>query len=82
MYLAQETFTSLLHDRAHWEFELFLMFIFDLVLGGLLWPFLRRHWNHHLDRDRREGNDKGHLWLAIKYYTYRIATFVTLYWRP
>ena len=49
-----ETFWSLLKDAAHWEFEIFLMVLFDLVLGGLLWPFLRKHWLHHAARDRRD----------------------------
>ena len=50
-----ETFMSLLHDPAHWGFELFLMLIFDVIIGGLAWPFIKRHWNHHVERDEREG---------------------------
>lgn len=50
-----ETFWFLLHDRAHWEFEMFLMIVFDGIVGALLWPLIRRHWKHHLDRDRAEG---------------------------
>lgn len=50
-----ETFWTLLHDPAHWEFEIFLMFVFDLLLGGLAWPFVKRHWNHHVTRDKRDG---------------------------
>ena len=34
--MIQETFGALLRDRAHWEFELFLMLIFDGLLAGLL----------------------------------------------
>lgn len=49
-----ETFMSLLRDRAHWEFELFLMALFDGLIGAILWPFARKHWRHHLERDRRE----------------------------
>lgn len=56
MIAEQETFWSLLHNAAHWEFELFLMAVFDGVLGGLLFPFVKRHWVHHIDRDKREGN--------------------------
>ena len=56
-----ETFWTLLHDSAHWEFEIFLMTIFDGVIGylgfRLFWPFIKRHWNHHVDRDKREGVD-------------------------
>jgi hypothetical protein len=42
-----ETFWQLLQDPAHWEFELFLMAVFDLLLGGLLWPILRNKWRSH-----------------------------------
>jgi hypothetical protein len=51
----QETFWTLLRDPAHWEFEIFLIIVFDLVLAGLLYPMIRRHWKHHKDRDKREG---------------------------
>lgn len=50
-----ETFWTLLQDKAHWEFEIFLMILFDLVLGGLLWPLIKKHWNHHIARDEKEG---------------------------
>ncbi len=55
-----ETFWTLLHDKAHWEFELFVgfveMLLFDGLIGLLLWPTIKKHWNHHIDRDRKEGN--------------------------
>ena len=50
-----ETFWTLLHDSAHWEFEIFLMVIFDGVIGMLFWPFLRKHWAHHVLRDKKES---------------------------
>jgi hypothetical protein len=50
-----ETFLSLLRDPAHWEFELFLMVVFDGLIGAVLWPWLRKHWVHHTDRDKREA---------------------------
>ena len=50
-----ETFWSLLQDPAHWEFEILLIFVFDLILAGILWPFVRKHWKHHKDRDKRDG---------------------------
>ena len=57
-----ETFNSLLHDRAHWEFELLVGFIEMLVLDGLIiglcWPFVRKHWQHHVDRDEIEEIEK------------------------
>jgi hypothetical protein len=59
MLVEQDTFMSLLRDKAHWEFELFLMVIFDMILGGLLlpwlWPFVRKHWKHHVARDKQAG---------------------------
>ena len=51
-----ETFRTLLTDPAHWEFELFLMLLFDGVVGCVLFPFVRKHWQHHVDRDAREQN--------------------------
>jgi hypothetical protein len=50
-----ETFIDLLKSAPHWEFEILLMVVFDLVLGAALLPFLRRHWSHHRERDKREG---------------------------
>jgi hypothetical protein len=51
---SQETFWTLLHDRAHWEFEIFLMLLFDGIIGVILWPFAKKHIEHHLARDRQE----------------------------
>jgi len=52
-----ETFWSLLRSTGHWEFEIFLMILFDLLLGGLLWPFLRKHWKHHVRRDEKDAQE-------------------------
>ena len=52
--IEHETFRTLLFDRAHWEFEIFVTLVFDGLVLGLLWPFIRRHWNHHLNRDARD----------------------------
>ena len=53
-----ETFWTLLHNGPHWEFELFVgfleMVVMDGLIGLLLWPFLKKHWAHHIARDRRE----------------------------
>lgn len=38
-----ETFTTLLKNPGHWEFELFLMFLQDVILGLLILPLARRH---------------------------------------
>ena len=37
-----ETFISLLHNAAHWEFEIFGQILFDVVLGMIIWPPLKR----------------------------------------
>ena len=52
-----ETFWTLLHDAAHWEFEIFLMLIFDVVIGALLWPFVKKHYDHHIARDKKEATN-------------------------
>ena len=52
-----ETFWSLLRDPAHWGVELVQTIVFDGIVGGLLWPLVRKHWRHHIERDEREGND-------------------------
>lgn len=63
-----ETFLSLLGDAAHWEFELFLMFIFDVIIGLLCWPFIKKHWKHHVESDAIHGFDDNpkpankHIW--------------------
>ena len=51
----QETFWTLLHDSAHWQFEIFLMVLFDGVIGMMLWPFVKKHWDHHIARDEKEN---------------------------
>lgn len=37
-----ETFWTLLRDKAHWEFEIFLMVVFDLFLAGAWRLFVRQ----------------------------------------
>ncbi len=54
-----ETFWTLLHDAAHWEFEIFLMLVFDGLVGAMLWPFIKKHWDHHVARDKREKTIAG-----------------------
>lgn len=39
--MEHETFWTLLHDGAHWEFELFLIFVFDVLISLIIWPFLK-----------------------------------------
>lgn len=51
--MEHETFRTLLFDAAHWEFELFLMFLFDVLLGLIIWPFLKKFMVHHQNDDDR-----------------------------
>ncbi len=48
-----ETFWTLLRDPAHWCFELFLMGLFDGVIGLLVWPWFSRALLHHQSDDRK-----------------------------
>ncbi len=50
-----ETFWTLLGNAAHWQFELFLMFLFDVVIGLILWPFVSKHIKHHFISDELHG---------------------------
>lgn len=54
-----ETFMDLVRSVPHWQFELMLgaieTVVIDVVIGLLVWPRVRKHWLHHLERDKREG---------------------------
>jgi hypothetical protein len=49
--MEQETFWTLLRDLPHWEFELFLMVIFDVIIGALIWPRIKKSLMHHKEDD-------------------------------
>ncbi|MBU2101256.1 hypothetical protein KKH05_00835 [Patescibacteria group bacterium] len=49
--MEHETFWTLATDLAHWEFELFLIILFDVVIGILLWPRLKKIFKHHESDD-------------------------------
>ncbi len=51
--MEQETFWTLLRDLPHWEFELFLIFIFDILIGVLIWPRLKKFTRHHEEDDNK-----------------------------
>ena len=55
MIIETETFWTLLRDKAHWEFEIFVSLVVDVVFVGLIWQRVKKHWNHHLARDKKEG---------------------------
>ena len=48
-----ETFWTLFTDLAHWEFELFLILPFDVLVGLLLWPWINKFILHHKSDDER-----------------------------
>ncbi len=49
--MEKETFWTLVTDIAHWEFEIFLMLIFDLLIGALIWPKIQAWFKHHKKDD-------------------------------
>ena len=54
-----ETFWDLLRDPAHWEFEIFLIIIFDVIIGFVIWPFVQKMLIHHKsDHERLEDLEK------------------------
>ncbi len=54
-----ETFFDLLKDPAHWEFEIFLIIIFDVIIGLVIWPFIRGALIHHKsDHERLEDLER------------------------
>ena len=52
-HMEHETFWTLFTDVAHWEFELFLIFLFDVLVGILVWPRVRKFLLHHKSDDER-----------------------------
>ncbi len=51
--MEHETFWTLVRDPAHWQFELFLIFLFDVVIGVLIWPQIKKFWKHHEEDDNK-----------------------------
>ena len=51
-----ETFWTLIRDPAHWQFELFLMFLADFILGLLVVPWVRYRLLHHTSDDQKNPN--------------------------
>lgn len=49
--MEHETFWTLLKDPAHWQFELFLIFLFDVVVGVIIWPYIKKFMKHHKSDD-------------------------------
>jgi len=63
-----ESFFDLLKDPAHWEFEIFLMLIFDVVIGLFIWPFVQKvHIHHKSDHERLEDLERKMVHLRETY---------------
>ena len=57
-----ETFWTLLHDASHWEFEIFLMILFDGILAGICWPLIKRAVRaHDARRHSKCDHEQGEL---------------------
>ena len=41
--LGTETFWDLFYSLPHWQFEIFLMVLFDVIIGGFIWGAIKRH---------------------------------------
>lgn len=51
--MEHETFLTLLKDSAHWQFEIFLIILFDGLVGLILWPTIQKFLLHHKSDDER-----------------------------
>jgi len=51
--IERETFWTLLSDPNHWLFELMLMLIFDVIIGVIVWPWVKRAFLHHASDDNK-----------------------------
>jgi hypothetical protein len=48
-----ETFWDLIKDPAHWMFEIVLIFIFDGLIGLIIWPQIKKRLVHHRSDDQK-----------------------------
>jgi len=44
--MQHETFWTLFTDPAHWLFEIFLILLFDVLIGAILWPKIKKVIKH------------------------------------
>lgn len=67
----EESFMDLLRDPNHWGFELFLMLLFDVLIGALAWPAIKRH--IHADLDNAGEVTEGWMRVEINDLRHRLA---------
>ena len=56
--MEQESFWTLCQSLSHWEFEIFLMVLFDGLIGGLVWGLLLGPWVKGKLRHHKSDDDK------------------------
>ncbi len=52
-----ETFVELLLDPNHWGFEIVVMLLFDVLIGALAWPAIKRHIHKDVDVAEEHEHD-------------------------
>jgi hypothetical protein len=50
--MEHETFWTLLKDPAHWAFEIFLIALFNGLLGLIIWPRIKKFLQHYKSDDK------------------------------
>ncbi len=50
--MEHDTFWDLLRSPGHWAFEIFLIALFDGLLGLIIWPRIKKFMHHYRMDDR------------------------------
>ncbi len=56
-----ETFWDLFNSIAHWQFEIFLIVLFDGIIGLLIWPKIKKWFTHHEEDDAKIASSEKRL---------------------
>lgn len=51
--MEHETFWDLLTDLPHWQFEVVTTILFDVLIGLMIWPTIKRWFSHHEKDDTK-----------------------------
>ena len=77
--MEHETFFTLLKDLPHWEFELFLMFIFDGVIGLGIWQYgIKKFFIHHEEDDKKIAVLEKEVEILCKFIEIHHPSFATI----